>query len=46
MRALLELHGKGALRPEIYRGYPLAEASTALAALGSRKTWGKVVLTP
>ena len=46
MRALLDLYGKGALRPEIYRSYPLAEASAALVALGSRKTWGKVVLNP
>jgi NADPH2:quinone reductase len=46
MRALLDLYGKGALRPEIYRSYPLAEASAALVALGSRKTWGKVVLQP
>jgi NADPH2:quinone reductase len=44
MRALLDLYEKGAIRPEIYRSYPLAEASAALVALGSRKTWGKVVL--
>jgi NADPH2:quinone reductase len=46
MQALLQLHAKGAIRPEIYRSYPLAEAGKALVALGSRETWGKVVLTP
>jgi NADPH2:quinone reductase len=46
MQALLALHEKGAIRPEIYRSYPLAEAGAALLALGSRETWGKVVLTP
>jgi NADPH2:quinone reductase len=46
MRALLALHEKGAIRPEIYRSYPLARAGEALAALGSRGTWGKVVLEP
>jgi NADPH:quinone reductase-like Zn-dependent oxidoreductase len=46
MQALLALHEKGAIRPEIYRSYPLAEAGAALAALGSRHTWGKVVLVP
>jgi NADPH2:quinone reductase len=46
MRALLALHEKGAVRPEIYRSYPLAEAGAALVALASRGTWGKVVLTP
>jgi NADPH:quinone reductase len=46
MRALLALHEKGAIRPEIYRRYPLARAGEALAALGARGTWGKVVLEP
>jgi NADPH2:quinone reductase len=46
MRALLALYEKGAIRPEIYRRYPLAQASDALVALGSRNTWGKVVLEP
>jgi len=30
----------------IYRSYPLEQAAEALAALGSRKTHGKVVLAP
>jgi NADPH:quinone reductase len=46
MQALLALQEKGAIRPEIYRRYPLARAGEALAALGSRGTWGKVVLEP
>jgi NADPH:quinone reductase-like Zn-dependent oxidoreductase len=46
MQALLALHEKGAIHPEIYRIYPLAEAGAALLALGSRETWGKVVLEP
>ena len=46
MQALLALHDKGAIRPEIYRSYPLAEAGAALLALGSRETFGKVVLAP
>jgi NADPH:quinone reductase len=46
MQALLALYGKGAIRPEIYRRYPLAQAGEALQALGSRATWGKVVLEP
>ncbi|MBS1105622.1 MAG: Zinc-binding dehydrogenase, partial [Deltaproteobacteria bacterium] len=32
--------------PVIYRSYPLERAAEALAALGSRKTHGKVVLAP
>jgi len=46
MQALLELQAKGAVAPEIYRRYPLAEAAEALGALGSRHSWGKVVLVP
>jgi NADPH2:quinone reductase len=46
LAALLALQEKGAIRPEIYRRYPLEQAGEALAALGSRHTWGKVVLTP
>jgi len=46
MQALLDLYAKGAIAPELYRRYPLAEAAEALGALGSRHSWGKVVLTP
>jgi NADPH2:quinone reductase len=45
-RALFDLYAKGAIRPLIYREYPLAEVSAALAALGSRQSWGKVILVP
>ena len=44
--ALFRLYAEGKIRPVIYRRYPLEEASAALAALGSRKTHGKVVLCP
>lgn len=44
--ALFRLYADGKIRPVIYRRYPLEEASAALAALGSRKTHGKVVLCP
>lgn len=45
-RALVELHAEGKIRPLISATYPLTEAAAALEALGSRKTTGKVVLTP
>jgi NADPH2:quinone reductase len=45
-RALFDLHAQGAIRPLIYREYPLDRVSEALAALGSRQSWGKVILTP
>ena len=44
--ALFRLYAEGKIRPVIYRRYPLEEAAAALAALGSRKTHGKVVLCP
>jgi NADPH2:quinone reductase len=45
-RALFDLYAEGKIAPLIYRQYPLAEAPAALAALGSRQSWGKVVLAP
>ncbi len=45
-RALFELHAEGRIRPLIYRRYPLEEVAAALAALGSRQSWGKVILEP
>ncbi len=45
-RALFEMYGKDEIRPLIYREYPLADVSAALAALGSRQSWGKVILVP
>lgn len=44
--ALFRLYEEKKIRPVVYQGYPLAEAAAALAALGSRKTHGKVVLVP
>jgi NADPH2:quinone reductase len=44
--ALFHLYEEKKIHPVVYRGYPLEEAAAALAALGSRKTHGKVVLNP
>jgi NADPH2:quinone reductase len=46
MDALLDLYAKGAIRPVIYRTYPLREAAAALRALADRESYGKVVLAP
>jgi NADPH2:quinone reductase len=45
-RALFDLYEQGRIRPVVFRTYPLEDAAQALADLGSRKTWGKVVLAP
>jgi NADPH2:quinone reductase len=44
--ALFRLHQQGTIDPVIWKSYPLERVSEALEALGSRQTWGKVVLTP
>ena len=44
--ALFRLYAEKKIRPVVYRAHPLEEAPAALAALGGRKTWGKVVLRP
>jgi len=44
--ALFRLYEEKKLHPVVYKSYPLEQAAEALAALGSRKTHGKVVLTP
>jgi NADPH2:quinone reductase len=44
--ALLRLQGEGKVTPVIYREYPLAELPAALAALGSRQSYGKVIVAP
>ncbi len=44
--ALFKLYDEKKIRPVIYKSYPLENAAEALAALGSRKTHGKVVLAP
>ena len=44
--ALFALYEAGKIRPLVFRAYPLEDAGLALAELGSRSTWGKVVLAP
>jgi NADPH:quinone reductase len=44
--ALFRLYEEKQIQPVVYRRYPLEQAAEALAALGSRKTHGKSVLTP
>jgi NADPH2:quinone reductase len=44
--ALLELHRKGAIRPVIFDRFPLERLPDALEALGSRRSWGKVLVAP
>jgi NADPH2:quinone reductase len=43
---LARLYDAGHVRPLIFGTYRLDEVSKALEALGSRGTWGKVVITP
>ena len=45
-QALFELYRAGKIRPVIFKSYPLEEVSVALEALGSRKTWGKLIIAP
>src|SRR5262245_14648552 len=45
-RALFALYDAGKIAPVVFRAYPLDELPEALAALGSRRTYGKVVVTP
>jgi len=45
-KALFELYREGKIRPVIFKSYPLEEVSVALEALGSRKTWGKLIVAP
>jgi NADPH:quinone reductase-like Zn-dependent oxidoreductase len=40
------LHAEGKITPLVSATYSLEDASDALAALGGRKTTGKVVLVP
>jgi NADPH2:quinone reductase len=44
--ALFALYSDGRIRPEIFGTYPLEKVPDALEALGSRKTYGKLVITP
>ena len=43
---LMALHAKGAIDPLVYSELPLEDAPQALAKLGGRGTYGKVVLRP
>jgi NADPH:quinone reductase len=43
-RELAELVAAGKLRPVVWKRYPLERVTEALEALGSRKSWGKIVL--
>src|SRR5262245_31913967 len=45
MSDLLALVADGRLRPVIFKTYPLRDAAQALAAIASRESYGKVVLT-
>jgi len=44
--ALFGLLAAGKIRPLVYKTYPLNELPEALAAIGSRRSWGKVIVRP
>jgi len=44
--ALFGLLAAGKIRPLVYKTYGLDELPEALAALGSRRSWGKVIVRP
>ena len=44
--ALFELHRKGQIRPVIFDRFPLERVPEALEALGSRRSFGKVIVAP
>lgn len=46
MDALFAMYAKGEIRPVIYARFPLEEVPAALAALGGRESYGKVIVTP
>jgi NADPH2:quinone reductase len=46
MDALFAMYGKGQIRPVIYGRYALEEVPAALAALGGRESYGKVIVQP
>jgi NADPH2:quinone reductase len=46
MNALFDLYAEGKIRPVIYKSYSLEELPEALAALGGRRTYGKVIVSP
>jgi NADPH2:quinone reductase len=44
--ALFKLHAEGKIEPVIFDTYPLERVPDALLALGSRKSYGKLIITP
>lgn len=44
--ALFDLYAQGLIRPVIFKRFSLDEVPEALAALGGRQTYGKVVIAP
>jgi NADPH2:quinone reductase len=46
MDALFSLHSKQQIRPVIFERFPLDQVPAALAALGGRKSYGKVIVCP
>ena len=44
--ALFELYAAGKIAPVIYKTYGLDEVSVALRDLASRKTYGKLIVSP
>jgi NADPH2:quinone reductase len=44
--ALERMYGEGRIAPVIWRIYPLEDVPAALAALGGRSTYGKLVVAP
>ena len=44
--ALFELYASGRIAPVIFKRYSLEDVPAALESLASRKTYGKLVITP
>ena len=44
--ALFRLYGAGQIKPVIFKNYSLDDVAAALQALGSRKTYGKLIVAP
>ncbi len=44
--ALFRLYAEKKIAPVVFKTYPLDEVPAALAALGARQTYGKVIVTP
>jgi len=44
--AMMPMVARGELSPKVWKAFPLAELPEALAAIESRASWGKVVVTP